>query len=68
METIVINDKTFVIKECHKYCNDCLFNHNSNYPNKEQFCLTIKCYNFIVIREVNLIDKIILWLKRKMKL
>ena len=67
METIVINDKIFVVKECHKLCSDCLFNHNNNYPNKERFCISTKCYNFIVIREANVIDRIRMWFKKKIK-
>lgn len=72
METIVINNKRFVIKKCnnpHKdyLCNKCLFYHGSNYNNQSYYCVMTKCYDFIVIREVNMIDKIRLWLKKKIK-
>lgn len=70
MDTIVINNKTFVIKKCHESCDKCLFYHNSNYPSYPHynyFCVKTKCYNFIVIREVNVIDKIKMWFKKKIK-
>lgn len=72
MDTIVINNKRFVIKKWNyintgNLCNKCLFNHNSNYPNPSYYCLMTKCYDFIVIREVNVIDRIRLWLKKKIK-
>ena len=72
METIKINDKTFVIKKSNnpnKYaiCKKCLFYHGNNYPNSEYYCLMTKCYDFDVIREVkpNLIQRIRLWFKKK---
>lgn len=71
METIVINNKRFVIKKCNprKYnlCNKCLFYHNSNYHNPSYYCAVTKCYDFIVIREVNVIDKIKIWFKNMIK-
>lgn len=68
METIVINKKTFVIRKGDYYCNKCLFYHDSKYPNPSYHCVMTRCYDFIVIREVNVIDKIRLWLKKKIKL
>ena len=65
METIVINNKRFVIKKCNDYCNKCLFYHGNNYPNSSNHCLKTRCADFIVIREVNVIDRIRLWLKNK---
>jgi hypothetical protein len=67
MDTIVIKDKRFVIKKGNDYCGKCLFNHNSNYPNSGYHCIMTKCHDFIVIREVNVIDRIRLWLKKKIK-
>lgn len=67
METIVINNKTFVIKKCNDYCSKCLFYHNSDYPNPSYHCVMTKCYDFVVIREVNVIDRIRLLLKKKIK-
>ena len=67
METIVINKKTFLIKKSNRFCNKCLFYHNSKYPNPSYYCLMTKCYDFIVIREANVIDKIRMWFKKKIK-
>ncbi len=67
MDTIVIKDKTFVIKKCTAYCHKCLFYPSNNYPNPGPYCLRTRCYDFIVIREVNVIDKIRIWLKKKIK-
>lgn len=70
METIVINDKTFVIRKGNDLCNKCLFYRNSKYPNAHRYCLKTKCIGFItfiIIREANIIDKIRLWLKKKIK-
>ena len=67
METIVIRDKRFVIRRSNDYCSKCLFRHDSNYPNPSYHCLMTQCYDFIVIREVNVIDKIKLWFKKKIK-
>lgn len=65
MDTIVINDKRFVIEKCNKCCDECLFNINGDYP--PHYCVRTRCFNFIVIREVNVIDKIKMWLKKKIK-
>lgn len=67
METIVINNKTFVIKKGKDFCHKCLFNYNNNYPNSGYYCVMTKCYNFVVIREANVIDKIRMWFKKKIK-
>lgn len=67
MDTIVIDGKTFVIKKCISNCDNCLFCHNNNYPNQSYYCVMTKCDDFIVIREVNVIDKIRLWFKKKIK-
>ena len=67
METIVINNKRFVIKKCNKLCNKCLFYHDSDYPNPSYHCCMTRCYDFIVIREVNVIDRIRMWFKKKIK-
>ena len=72
METIEINNKRFVIRKINnpnKYnlCNECLFHYNSSYPHQTYYCVMTKCYDFIVIREVNMIDKIRLLFKKKIK-
>lgn len=67
METIVINGKRFVIKKCNRVCNKCLFYHNSSYTNPTYYCVMTPCFDFIVIREVNVIDKIRMWFKKKIK-
>ena len=73
METIVINGKRFVIRKFKNHhnnynlCNKCLFYHNSKYHNPSYHCVMTKCYDFIVIREVNVIDKIKMWFKKKDK-
>lgn len=64
MDTIVVNDKTFVVKECNERCDKCLF-HSNKYPSL--YCVKTRCAQFIVIREVNVIDKIRMWLKKKIK-
>ncbi len=66
MDTIKLEDKEYVIKKTKYFlCNKCLFHYNSGYPNAEYCCLMTKCYDFIVIREVNAKDKIRMWLKKK---
>jgi len=72
MNTIVIDNKEFVIRRFnnpHKdnVCHKCLFYHNSNYSNPSYYCVSTKCYDFIVIREVNVIDKIRMWFQKKIK-
>jgi len=67
METIKVNNKTFVIKKCKDCCSKCLFNCGSKYPDNYCYCLQTFCSGFIVIREANVIDKIKTWLKKKIK-
>lgn len=66
METIVVNGKTFVIRKCNECSDKCLF-HNNNYPRATYYCFMTKCYDFVVIREVNVIDRIKIWFKKKIK-
>lgn len=70
MDTIVIDSKRFVIRKYDNYmcCHKCLFYFRNNYPNSRHYCRKTKCDCFIVIREVNVIDKIRIWLKKKIKI
>lgn len=65
METIVINNKTFVISEHNDSCHKCLFSHYNNYPNSGSYCCKTKSADFIVIREANVIDKTRMLFKKK---
>lgn len=67
MDTIVIDNKRFVIKKCNRICNKCLFYRDSNYINPSYYCAMTKCYDFVVIREVNVIDRMKMWFKKKIK-
>ena len=68
MDTIKLQGKEYVINKTNRFlCNKCLFYHGNGYPNAECCCLMTKCYDFIVIREVNVIDRIIIWLKKLWK-
>lgn len=64
METTVINGKRFVIKKGNN-CDKCLFRYDGGYTKPAYHCYITKCYDFIVIREVNVIDKIRLWFNKK---
>lgn len=67
MDTIVVNGKTFVVKKGNDFCHKCLFCHGNDYPNQSSYCLKTKCNDFVVIREANVIDRIRMWLKKKIK-
>lgn len=67
MDTIVVNGKTFVIKKGNDDCDKCLFHYSKKYSNGRHYCRKTKCDDCIVIREANVIDKIRMLFKKKIK-
>ena len=78
MESIKVNNIIFIIKDRTKIkgtklaCTKCIFSgiNMNKYKDFEHFCTAFPintCYKYIVVRKANIFDRIIIWLKKKIK-